>query len=151
MNRYCMIVASGALVTVSALAAQADCAAEIAKLDSTASAPAEGISKDGSLAPMQDGSATQGQQAAASPEKPASDGVAKDGTLAPLEGQGNADKTNQAMSADDAQAQQEGKPTAAAEATQGMAPDASLAEARAALAAGDEEACMKALEAAKAG
>jgi len=151
MNRFYMIVASGALVTFSSLAAQADCAAEIAKLDSGTSGPTEGISKDGSLAPLQDGPASTQQQPTAPPEKPSSDAVAKDGTLAPLEGQGTADKTDQAMSAADAQAQQEGKPTAAAEASKESSPATSLAEARAALAAGDEEACMKAVEAAKAG
>ena len=58
-----------------------------------------------------------------------------------------------AMSGADAQAQQEGQPTAAEQAT-GAAGDASTRDAhiqaaRDALAAGDEDACMKAVQAAQ--
>jgi len=153
MNGYYTIAASVAICAFSSFAAQADCAAEIAKIEGEAGASTEGISKDGSLAPLQDGSdTTQGQQAPAPAAQSSTETVAKDGTEVPLAGQGNIDKTNQAMSGADAQAQQEGKPTAAQEAaSDASGADDPLSQARAALAAGDEEACMKALEATKAG
>lgn len=135
----------------SAGAAYADCAAELARFESeTTSSTAEGIAKDGSLAPLQDASgAGQTANTGTVADSPSDENrIAKDGSTAPLEEAGDA-VPDQATSAQDAQAQQEGEPTAAAQAsgqTGGSDRAAALNEARRALEAGDEAACMAALE-----
>lgn len=101
-----------------------------------------------------DGSATPSDADAASGEA-----IAKDGSLAPLETEEGDGSTDVAMSAQDAAQQQDGNPTAAQEAEAGDANadtdmasgsspdrDALIEEARAALAAGDEDACRAALD-----
>ncbi|MBL3673151.1 hypothetical protein JL111_06565 [Paracoccus sp. KCTC 42845] len=88
------------------------------------------------------------------------EGIAKDGSHAPLEGD-SGQQAGIAMSGADAQAQQEGQPTATEQATAAAtnggsteaSSDASTREAhiqaaRDALAAGDEDTCMKAVQAA---
>lgn len=105
-----------AALCLAATSASADCAAELARLQG-------GISKDGSLAPL---------------EQPQA-GIAKDGTTAPL----NADP-GIATSPADVQAQQDGAPTAAENAAEGR--DAAIERARQAMAAGDEAGCMDALQ-----
>lgn len=83
-------------------------------------------------------------------EMDGTEGVAKDGSLAPLE-EAPGENDDVAMSEQDAEAQQDGQPTAS-----GQAADAAphgeretlLEQARTALAAGDEDACREALDAA---
>ena len=123
-------------------AAWADCAEELAQLTG-------GISKDGSLAPMQTGEATMQSGGDAATAETESEGT-KDGTMAPM-------GTDPALatSVEDAQAQQQGGATAAEQAagesgsseTTGRAE--ALAEAQAALAGGNEAGCMSAVEEAK--
>ncbi|GHG18000.1 hypothetical protein GCM10017322_13610 [Paracoccus aerius] len=169
-------VAGSAFLAMTAMSAQADCAAELARLTGGETA-SEGISKDGSLAPLEgssDGasatdSATEtaadagmnSAAPAASGEASAdAEGIAKDGSHAPLEGD-SGQQAGIAMSGADAQAQQEGQPTATEQATAAAtnggsteaSSDASTREAhiqaaRDALAAGDEDTCMKAVQAA---
>jgi hypothetical protein len=120
--------------------AAADCAAE---LDSLA-----GVSKDGSTAPLAESATPQTGGMAAAPEAEAGD-AGKTGNLMPM-----GENADVATSAEDAQAQSQGGETAAAQAMGGAGGDeagkqAAINEARAALAAGDEEACMAALEKAK--
>lgn len=168
-----------ALLAMTAVSAAADCAAELARLTGEEGAT-QGISKDGSLAPLEGASdAAPGTDASAAADTaeaagmnsaaPAADGaasggaatdtaaagdgrIAKDGTHMPLEDAGGA-QPGVAMSGADAQAQQEGQPTAAEQAagagTDQSARDAHIQAARDALAAGDEEACMSAVEAAR--
>ena len=120
--------------------AAADCAAE---LDSLA-----GVTKDGTTAPLAEGATPQTGGMATAPDAEAADG-GKGGNLMPM-----GENTDVATSAEDAQAQSQGGETAAAQAMGGAGGDdggrqAAIDEARAALAAGDEEACMAALEKAK--
>ena len=126
--------------------ASADCAAKIAKLGG-------GISKDGSMAPLQ-GTTPAPPAAAEGASAPAEeavgevmgDDVAKDGTEEPLGA-----SPDIATSAQDAASQSAGGDTATAQATgEGHAADgkqAALAKAQAALDAGDEAACMEAISA----
>jgi hypothetical protein len=139
-----VLVLAGCMVFAGAAAAQADCAGEIAKL----SGHGGGISKDGSLAPLEGAgtdSAGAAEQAAPSPDG----AIAKDGGDMPLEGTGGATQ-GAAMSQQDAEAQQQGGSTAAeaAAAASGGGGDA-LQRAQAALAAGDEAGCMQAVEEAR--
>ncbi|WP_347137985.1 hypothetical protein [Paracoccus sp. SSK6] len=180
-----------AFLALTGVAAQADCAADLAAM--TGGDHGGGISKDGSLAPLEgadsttsgtaanDATASTGAAAdsgtaadtdsaaagdstagasgatsgAASTDTAAAGdggGIAKDGTHTPLEG-ADGQQPGVAMSGADAQAQQEGKPTAseqAAGSAGGSDRDMHIEQARAALAAGDEAACMKHLEEAKA-
>lgn len=194
-------IVGAALLAMTAVAAQADCAAELARL-TEGGAATEGISKDGSLAPLEgasdaaagtDAAATEaadtaeaaGMNSAAPTDGTASDtaagsastdtaatgaastdtasaegeGIAKDGSHMPLEDASGQQQAGVAMSGADVQAQQEGQPTAAeqaAGASGGSATggdqstrEAHIQAARDALAAGDEEACMMAVEAAQ--
>lgn len=126
-----------------ATAAMADCASELNALS-------KGGGKDATLAPLSDSTTATPQTGgtAKSPDEMAKGG-GKDGSKTPM----NADP-NIAMSGQDAQAQSEGGQTAAAQA-QGAAGSgtgsrqAALDEARAALASGDEDACMAAVQRAK--
>lgn len=156
-------IAAAAFCILGAGAAQADCAADLAMLEGTAGTTG-GIAKDGSLAPLQKpgtaaGTSTGTDSAAAPPDAgtappPAgAEGIAKDGTHMPLEGQ--AAESGKAMSGQDAQAQQQGQPTAAEQAggaasttpaTGSDARSAALERARTALSAGDEQACLTALK-----
>jgi hypothetical protein len=164
------LLAGCALIAMSGVA-RADCAAELAALEEGAVQAAGGeVAKDGSLAPLQESEAAAGNAAAptagdaegadeaASTAEDTGDGeVAKDGSLAPLEGEAGGASESVAMSPQDVEAQQEGGPTAMEAADQGDAAatevyadrEAALDAARQALADGDEEACMEAVEAAK--
>lgn len=127
----------------SATMALADCREELATLK------AGGIAKDGSTAPLSDTATPTPQGAGQAPPAEADgSGMAKDGTHAPV----GADP-GVATSADDAAAQQSGGRTAAEQAAGaaggGDAHAQALARAEAALAAGDEAACMEAVKEAK--
>lgn len=100
----------------------ADCAEEMARM-----AP-DGVAKDGGLAPLEQGES----------------GIAKDGSHMPLEGAGDHPQ-DRAMSQQDVEAQQAGKSTAAEQALTQPTPE-TLARAKAALAAGDEEECLRILK-----
>ncbi|TBN42814.1 hypothetical protein EYE42_04685 [Paracoccus subflavus] len=175
-------VVGAALLALTTVAAQADCAAEIARLTTGGETSGGGLAKDGSLAPLEEASdtasdtdaaamdTTAAADAAAATETAAAagmnsaaptdgasaeggEGIAKDGSHVPLETAGGA-QPGVAMSGADAQAQQEGEPTAAEQAAEGATDSQSTREvhiqaARDALAAGDEETCMKAIEAAE--
>lgn len=205
-------IVGATLLAMTAVSAQADCAAELARLTEGGSASgsaSEGISKDGSLAPLEDASdaATTGAAEtagaagmnSAAPEGSTStdtaatgststdmaasgsaltdtaaggtgstdaaaaggERIAKDGSHTPLE-DASGQQAGVAMSGADAQAQQEGQPTAAEQATGDHASaghsadaggqsarDAHVQAARDALAAGDEDACMQAVQAAQ--
>lgn len=150
-----ILVASLTLVATGT--AYADCAADLAKFEAGASASADGIAKDGSLAPLQGDTATGGtatDSMATGGSTPgtadAANGnkIAKDGSTAPLESTSGA-SSDLAMSGQDAQAQQEGRATAAEQAQAETGTDAratALRDARAALEAGDEAACQEALK-----
>jgi hypothetical protein len=134
---------AGILLTASvgfAGTAMADCAAELAQLP--------GVSKDASAAPLGSAATPQtGGDAAASGTDDAATDAGKAGNLMPM----GADP-DVATSAEDAQAQSEGGKTAAEQAMgeTGATGDAdrqgAIDEARTALASGDEEACMAALQ-----
>jgi hypothetical protein len=157
MDRYRSFLAGCALFAISGAAAHADCAEDLAALTGEAGT-AEGISKDGSLAPLQDsgtpdpaaaagGAPAQGAEGAAEAEA-GGEGISKDGSLSPLQGAGTAVATSQ----EDAQAQQQGEPTAAQQAesgSEGSPRSLAIERAQAALAAGDEAACNAALEEAR--
>lgn len=137
------ILAASAMILLGSGSAFADCREELAQLSGGG-----GISKDGSLAPLESGATPQtGDGTAPAAE---GEGLAKDGSTEPL--QADADV---AMSAEDAQAQQQGGETAAAQAAgvegggDAAARDAALARAQAALDAGDEAGCMAALQEAR--
>lgn len=139
-------VLGAAMLVLTSLTAHADCAADLAAMTGHA-AHNGGISKDGSLAPLESAksAAAAGADTAAAPAAPKGEGIAKDGTHAPLEGP-SGPQPGVAMSGADARAQQDGRPTAAeqaAGAVGGSARDTHLEKARAALDTGDEEACMK--------
>jgi hypothetical protein len=146
MQRCQLALVTTAVLAIGTSAALANCSEELAMLT-------EGMTKDGSMAPLAGEAAptpqTGGDGMAAEPV-PSGDGIAKDGSTAPL-----ASDTSVATSVEDAQAQQEGGATAAeqaaGESSGGDAGqrDAALEEAHAALAAGDETACMSAVERAK--
>lgn len=150
------LLAAASTVSLSmAGGAYADCAADLAMMDGQASKH-DGISKDGSLAPLQSQAADTPDGGTASPAttpSPSGAGeIAKDGSTAPMQPSGDA-VPDQAMSGQDAQAQQDGAPTAAEQAASDEPTDAhsmAVEEARAALAKGDEAACKAALEKAKA-
>lgn len=179
MKRHVTLLAGCAVFALSATAAHADCAEELAQLSAgtSGSAGAEGgISKDGTLAPLQTeadaaatggaetdmaggttgasaeaGGTTSGAGSTATGSAEADGEIAKDGSQAPLE-TGSAVAT----SAQDAQAQQEGAGTAAEQAGADAASDgdtpertAALDRARMALESGDEDACMAAVEEAR--
>ncbi|MDQ1900997.1 hypothetical protein RAH32_11135 [Paracoccus sp. WLY502] len=229
-------IVGAALLAMTAVSAQADCAAELARLTEggASGSASQGISKDGSLAPLEgasdaaatgsaatgamstdtatsDATATGAATAASASSDPAAagaadtaeaagmnsaapdgstsadtaatgmastdtaasgtastdtaaaggEGIAKDGSHMPLE-DASGQQAGVAMSGADAQAQQEGQPTAAEQAMGEQAStghsagagdhstrDAHIQAARDALAAGDEEACMKAVQAAQ--
>lgn len=160
-----LLVASLTLAATGA--AHADCAADLARFEAgAATAATEGIAKDGSLAPLQgEASVDTTTQAATTPEATTAgttatgDGssggdnqIAKDGSTAPLESAGDSG-ADVAMSGQDAQAQQEGQATAAGQAEVESGTDdraTALRDARAALEAGDEAACLEALKRAEA-
>lgn len=117
------LLIGGCLLIGGAVAASADCAQELARLGG-------GISKDGSLAPLEAPDAEAGI---------AKDGIAKDGATMPL-GTG----ADVATSPADVESQQQGGETAAEEAGDGR--DAAIAKAHQAMAAGDEAGCMDAIK-----
>ncbi len=165
---------TGCVVCAFAGMASADCAEDLANLNSktgmgaetsasTASEgePVEGIAKDGSLAPLEmldadkgaatDATADALDAATSDTSEATADGeIVKDGSLAPLEGTEAEAGTEVAMSGQDVQAQQDGEPSAAEAAASDAEPtadrDGLMEEARTALAAGDEEACRAAVE-----
>ena len=168
MNHSTMWIAACALCGFAGMA-QADCAEELARItggaDMSSSAAgtdagdAAGISKDGSLVPLE-APASNGPQAdtTSTSSMPSgseagandtSEGIAKDGSHAPLGNFESEPRTAVAMSGSDVQAQQEGEPTAAEEAeTAVFGPDREslIAEAQNAIDAGDEAACQAAVD-----
>jgi hypothetical protein len=141
MKFYEAAIASCALALVGS-AAMADCAADLAELKAGSSGNSQGISKDGSLAPLEDpaeggnaagtagadagstADATTGTTATsgtANAEGGTGDGIAKDGSHEPLEDTEAGGDTAVAMSGQDAAAQQSGAPTAAESAQEGTA------------------------------
>ncbi|ATQ58355.1 hypothetical protein [Paracoccus yeei] len=165
---YLRLLAAGAALALAAPAAHADCAADLAALEAgSGGAQGGGIAKDGTTAPLEGAEGTQtgttsggettgpaatgatsASATAGSDTAAAGGGIAKDGSHTPLEGQAGGSQDNVAMSGDDAQAQQEGAPTAAEQATGGGSDmrAAAIKRAHEALAANDEDACRKALE-----
>lgn len=146
MKNYTLIASALATAIIAGSAAYADCAQDLAALDA-GSHSHEGIAKDGTLAPLQ---SNDGSSGADTDQPQATDGISKDGSLAPLEDAADA-SSDQAMSGQDAQAQQEGEPTAAeaaggADAAADDGRSAAIEKARTALAAGDEDACRAALD-----
>lgn len=173
-----------ALCTIAGLSgpALADCQDELAQLTGEAGMEVEGgISKDGSLAPLEDpdasaeasgsvdgaastsdtgasdsGSDTDLSAQAEDMNSDASEGdgeVAKDGDTAPLE----TDTSSVATSGQDAAAQQDGSGDASATASSDSGSESEMSQeakdaietAKAALEAGDEKACMDAVEEAR--
>lgn len=144
MTRHRNLIAAALLAGGVGLggAAAADCAAE---LDALA-----GVAKDGTAAPLGEAGATPQTGAGEAGSAAGSEGVSKDGGTMPLEA-----SPDVATSAEDAQAQSEGGETAAAQAAGAAGGgeetrQTAINQARAALAAGDEAACMEAVERAKA-
>lgn len=171
MKSYRTLAITSVVCSMFAVAAHADCAADLAKLDgtkdmstatstamdkaentdmtSTAKAPETGakatLSTDAGAAV-----ATNNADAAMKPKTEAAEetkGIAKDGSLAPLES-APGESSDQAMSGQDAQAQQKGTATDAEQAaTKGTADhDSLIKDAKTALAAGDEAACQEAVD-----
>lgn len=163
MKRSVLASTAAIFLALGSTAAWADCQEELAQLTG-------GVSKDGSLAPLESaagavgqadhaegagatGQAGHGAEGAAAEGSAAGDGeVSKDGSTEPLEADPQI-----ATSGQDVAAQQEGGETAAQQANQGAGGSgdgsgrqAALDRAHAALAAGDEEACMAAVEEARA-
>ena len=151
-----ILAASCVIVFAGGTAAVADCAEDLAALKAQSGAHA-GISKDGSLAPLQEnseadpgagtgeGATTAGTAGTASSK---ADGkIAKDGSVAPLqEGvSGGGSAGDVAVSGQDAQRQQE---EAAADTATGE-PETALQRAQAALDAGDEAGCREAVKEAR--
>jgi hypothetical protein len=125
-----------------ATTAAADCATE---LDTLA-----GVSKDGTIAPLAERATPQTGGMAAAPDDAMAKDAGKAGNLMPM-----GESADVATSAEDAAAQSAGGETAAAQAAGAEGggdggKQAAINEARAALAAGDEAACMAAVEKAKA-
>lgn len=176
-----MLLTSCAVFGLGTSVAFADCAEEISALQADGASSAEagasdtgrsGISKDGTLAPLEDANDTDAEGATAGAdvatttttgEQPADQGasadaggdnqIAKDGTQAPLgedgasaEGSGTGMDQDSpiAVSQQDAEAQQD----LASGANAGTREEA-LKRAQAALDRGDEEACLQAVEEAR--
>ena len=140
MNRLSLTLASALLLAGGA--AYAGCQEELAMLEG-------GVAKDGSTAPLDTPATPQTGGEGMGAAAPEGEGLAKDGTTEPL-----GTSPDVATSGQDAQAQQEGGATAAQQAEGGAVPAASpksqaIMRAHEALKAGDEEACMKAVEEAK--
>lgn len=146
MKRLHILLPLAAFMTMAG-GAYADCREDLAQMQ-------PGVSKDGSRAPLAEGTGgtpqtSDNQPATGMGDASASgEGVAKDGTQMPL-----ATDPGVATSADDAQAQQQGGGTAAevagGEAGEPTSAASVLEEAQAALDRGDEAACLEALERAK--
>ena len=135
-----LMMTTCALVLIGSTAASADCASELAALSGGAAEPGAvpSLTPEGAASAEASGAAAGGEA------------IAKDGSLAPLEQPSaeGGDVAGRAMSGDDAAAQQAGEPTAAEQAEgsgNAATRDGALERARAALAAGDEAACMDAL------
>lgn len=122
------------VLALSGTTAMADCAADLAQLAAGGASASQGISKDGSLAPLEDADAAGGGNSASDADSAAGsssdatsdtagaeDGIAKDGSLAPLEEPEAGGDTAVAMSGQDAAAQQSGEQTAAEDAQTGAA------------------------------
>lgn len=144
-----------AVIAASAIAglagpALADCEQELSELRGRLQAEAEdGVSKDGSLAPLE-GSGSEAPEmdrsdmSSGSDQSTTAEGgneIVKDGDTAPLE----TDMSNRATSGQQAEAQQQD----GASARMSQEAKDALEAAQAALDAGDEEACMEALEKAR--
>jgi hypothetical protein len=133
------LIAAAALA-LAGTAAAADCREELDALSGG------GVAKDGTTAPLADsaGATPQTGGGTAAPAEPSSEGIVKEGGMAPL----GADP-DIATSGQDVAAQQAGGETAAAQATGaegGGDPRAqAISRAEAALAAGDEAACLEAV------
>lgn len=142
MKRLHILLPVAALMAMAG-GALADCREDLAQMQ-------QGISKDGSQAPLAEGTSGTPQasdnQPATEMDGASGEGLAKDGTHMPL-----ATDPGVATSAEDAQAQQQGGGTAAevASGAAGAASPSALEEAQAALDRGDEAACRDALDRAK--
>jgi uncharacterized NAD(P)/FAD-binding protein YdhS len=133
----------------------ADCQDELAKLTNETNAEDRGgIIQDGSLAPLEDpdedaGATDTSEASASDSEDTEGDGeIVQDGDTEPLE----ADTAQVATSGQDAAAQQnEDMGDSAASGSTEMSPEAkdAINTAKAALEAGDEKACMEAVEEAR--
>ncbi len=153
MYHYKTLLTSCAVAAFMTSPALADCAEDLARMQdgSETSGESSGISKDGSLAPLQTESsesmpATEDADQADNQNQTEGEGIAKDGSHVPLEGESDADQ-DVAMSGQDAQAQQQAEPSADGTTAEGSGDrDALMERAQAALDAGDEEACNQALE-----
>lgn len=180
MRSYKKLVAASTFLSIFAIAAHADCAADLAKLQENSGIPTAsetnttsvtnnlntgetspssvdvesknngdilGEAREGtdSTLTASDIDAASGNDNSEASETEAS-GIAKDGTLAPLEKKPS-ENSNQAMSEQDAQAQQKDAPTAAekAEADGSDTRESLLQQAEAALADGDEATCQDAV------
>jgi len=126
-----------AVLALGATAAQADCREELAQLG--------GGAKDGSAAPLQEGTNATPQVGGEGTAPAHGEAMATDGAETPL-----GTDPGLATSEQDVAAQQAGGATAAEQAAGAGAGDGSraavLARAEAALAAGDEAGCMAAVE-----
>lgn len=133
----------------------ADCQDELAKLTGEVSAEGNGgIIQDGSLAPLEDpdedaGATDTSEASSSDSEDTEGDGeIVQDGDTEPLE----ADTSQVATSGQDAAAQQnEGSGESSADGSEEMSQEAkdAIETAKAALEAGDEKACMEAVEEAR--
>jgi hypothetical protein len=157
MKRTTLAIATCTAGLLFASSALADCADELAKLTSSqgstessgSAQQSQGISKDGSLAPLESasdtGAGTATPQAGGDTQSSASggsgEGIIKNGTESPL----NAEDPGIATSGQEAAAQQQ---QAGGQGDSGGRA-AAIEEARNALAAGDEEACMSAVDRAR--
>lgn len=142
-----------AVIAASAIAglagpALADCEQELSELRDRLQAE-DGVSKDGSLAPLEESGSEAPEMdrsgmGSGSDQSTTAEGdneIVKDGDTAPLE----TDMSNRATSGQQAEAQQQD----GASAKMSQEAKDSLEAAQAALNAGDEEACMEALEKAR--
>jgi hypothetical protein len=120
-------------------------------------APTDGAPSDTAAGSASTDTATTGAASTGTASAEGGEGIAKDGSHMPLEDASGQQQAGIAMSGADAQAQQQGEPTAAEQAagvSGGSATggdqstrEAHIQAARDALAAGDEDTCMKAVQA----
>lgn len=148
----CLVAAC--TIGAAAAPAWADCQEELAQLQGEVQPEGGGISKDGSLAPLEESStaaeapATATDGAGGADTANAEGTVVKDGSETPLE----TDLSGIATSGQEAAAQQdEAAPGQTGDSSAAMSPEAeaALERATAALQAGDEAGCMEAVEEAR--
>jgi hypothetical protein len=147
MKRHQTLLAGLAIAVLGAGAAAADCAQELEALD----AGGGEIAKDGTLAPLQDGGEGGGAAGVATSAQDAQAQQEGGETAAAEGGAGTADDAAAVDQAAGGEAASGGEPVVGAETAAADAGDrdAAIERARAALAAGDEEGCMAAVEEAR--